>query len=49
MADEAAFVHTLSVVIPVYCGAATLPSVLAELEPHTVSKLSPGGRRFRLA
>ena len=49
MADDAALVHTLSVVIPVYRGAKTLPAVIAELEPQTQAQRSPKGRPFRLA
>ena len=41
--------HTLSVVVPVYRGAPTLPGVIAELAPLVLPQLSPGGRRFRLA
>ena len=49
MADDAALLHTLSVVVPVYRGTTTLPAVISELAPLTAPQLSPKGRRFRLA
>ena len=36
----------LSVVIPVYRGEETLPSLIAEIEPLTHVQASPGGREF---
>lgn len=40
---------SISVVIPVYRGEDTLPSLLAELAPYTADQVSPAGRRFRVA
>ena len=37
---------SLSVVIPVYAGEATLPSLLAELATQTEPQVTPAGRRF---
>ena len=39
----------VSVVIPVYRGETTLPSLMAELEPLTVPQQTPAGREFRIA
>ena len=41
--------HTISVVIPVYQGQATLPSLLAELEPYTRESTSAGGNPYVVA
>lgn len=38
--------HRLSVVIPIYQGEKTLPSLLSELTPFTKETLSKGGNRF---
>src|SRR5690606_30642833 len=40
--------RSLSVVIPVYRGAATLAGVVAELEPYTRGVTTPEGRSFRV-
>ena len=37
---------SVSVVIPVYSGSATLPNLIAELSPFTESSLTPQGRPF---
>lgn len=39
----------MSVVVPVYRGEATLPSLMAELEALTAPQVTPGGRPFRVA
>ena len=41
-------VHSVSVVIPVYRGAATLGGVVAEVLAHREGARTPGGRRFRV-
>jgi undecaprenyl-phosphate 4-deoxy-4-formamido-L-arabinose transferase len=41
-------VHSVSAVIPVYRGAATLERVVSELLPFRTETRTPGGRRFRL-
>jgi polyisoprenyl-phosphate glycosyltransferase len=40
---------TVSVVIPVYRGADTLPGLIAEIEPLTHVQKTPGGREFRVS
>jgi undecaprenyl-phosphate 4-deoxy-4-formamido-L-arabinose transferase len=40
--------HEISVVIPVYRGAAHLGSIVAELESHTKSSTTPEGRPYRV-
>ena len=39
-------VHTISVAIPVYQGRTTLPSLLAELAPHTTEQRTPDGHAY---
>jgi glycosyltransferase involved in cell wall biosynthesis len=39
----------VSVVIPVYRGADTLPGLIAEIEPLTHVQKTPGGREFRVS
>lgn len=41
-------VHTLSVVIPVYKGARSLPAVIDEITPLVKTGVTPEGRRFRV-
>lgn len=41
-------VRRVSIVIPVYCGEKTLPSLMAEIAPLAVEQRSPGGRSFRV-
>lgn len=48
-APETAEPITLSVVIPVYRGAATLPALMDELSVLTVPRLTPGGTAFQVA
>ena len=36
----------VSVVIPVYCGEQTLPTLIGEIEPLTHEQMTPGGNRF---
>ena len=43
--DRARNAHQVSVVIPVYQGARTLPGVVAELAEFVTGAVSPGGRR----
>ena len=38
--------HRISVVIPVYSGECTLPSLLSEIEPLTRPQTTPGGNSF---
>lgn len=40
---------SVSVVIPVYSGAATLPGLMRELQPLTSATTTPGGRSFRIS
>ena len=40
--------HTLAVVIPVYRGHGSLPTVVDELETYACQHVSPGGSRFRV-
>jgi polyisoprenyl-phosphate glycosyltransferase len=40
--------HTVAVVIPVYCGQATLPAVVQELEGLTAPQVSPAGNLFQV-
>jgi undecaprenyl-phosphate 4-deoxy-4-formamido-L-arabinose transferase len=42
-------VQQLSIVVPVYQGERTLEALLAEIEPHTKTRDTPGGRRYRVA
>lgn len=42
--DEA-FLYRLSVVIPVYRGESTLPTIVAEIAALAVERVTPGGRR----
>jgi glycosyltransferase involved in cell wall biosynthesis len=46
--SESGGVIPISVVIPVYQGDATLPPLLAELEPFTEIQRTPDGRAFRV-
>ena len=39
---------SISIVIPVFSGATTLPAVVAEIEPYTRPGVTPGGRSFRV-
>ena len=39
--------HTVAVVVPVYRGEETLPSLVEELQPCVEAQVSPGGTRFR--
>jgi polyisoprenyl-phosphate glycosyltransferase len=39
-------VYRVSLVIPVYCGEETLPTLLAEIAPLTHEQMTPNGRRF---
>lgn len=41
--------HLISVVIPVYQGAATLPTLLDELAQQVEERLTPGGHAYRVA
>lgn len=41
--------NTISVVIPVYRGAETIPALVAELAPFTNDCVTAGGRTFRVA
>src|SRR5918998_3495203 len=47
--SEAASVHTLSVVIPVYRGEQHLPALLDELATHTEPRRTPDGYCYRVA
>jgi glycosyltransferase involved in cell wall biosynthesis len=38
--------HRISLVIPVYSGELTLPSIIAEIAPLTIENTSAGGNRF---
>ena len=38
--------HRVSLVVPVYRGARTLPTLIAEVEPLTVERRTPNGLRF---
>jgi glycosyltransferase involved in cell wall biosynthesis len=40
--------HQISVVIPVYRGAAHLADLISDIEPHTKSSLTTGGRPYRI-
>ena len=42
-------VHDISVVIPVYAGAATLNSVIDELLPYAQDCISPDGNKYRIS
>ena len=46
--DRARNAHQVSVVIPVYQGARTLPGVVAELAEFVTGAVSPGGRAYRI-
>lgn len=39
-------VHRVSIVIPVYAGEHTLPTLIAEIEPMTLQKTTPNGNKF---
>jgi len=39
-------VYRVSLVIPVYCGEKTLPTLMAEIAPLTHEQVTPNGRRF---
>src|SRR5258708_35769583 len=41
--------HEVSVVVPVYQGERTLEALADEIVPLTLSRTTPGGRRFRVA
>lgn len=41
-------VHRLSLVVPVYQGAKTLPALVAEIEPFTKVSTTPGGLQFQV-
>lgn len=43
------YVHEVSVTIPVYQGATSLPGVLHELERYTTTTTSPDGHRLRVS
>lgn len=47
--DQQRLLHQLSIVIPVYRGAATLPRLVDELIQYTSETISPGGARWRIA
>ena len=38
--------HRISIVVPVYQGEATLPQLLEEIEPLTLTRATPGGHRY---
>jgi undecaprenyl-phosphate 4-deoxy-4-formamido-L-arabinose transferase len=40
--------HRVSLVIPVYCGEKTLPTLIEEIAPLTVEQTSPSGNRFAI-
>jgi undecaprenyl-phosphate 4-deoxy-4-formamido-L-arabinose transferase len=44
--DQSSVLHRVSVVIPVFCGEKTLPSLIDEIIPLTVERVSEGGGRF---
>jgi glycosyltransferase involved in cell wall biosynthesis len=46
MAPPVEEVHRISVVIPVYRGQDTLPTLIREIVPLTCEQMSPGGNRF---
>ncbi|HWL01041.1 MAG TPA: glycosyltransferase [Microbacteriaceae bacterium] len=48
MAESVDRVHALSVVVPVYRGAATLDALVRDLLPFATGGRTPGGRAFRL-
>jgi len=48
VASNGTYVHDVTVVIPVYSGAATLPALLDELAPLTEGGRTPRGRHFRV-
>lgn len=45
-ADHDAPLHRISIVIPVYRGETTLPSIVAEIAPLTTQRLTPDGNLF---
>ena len=49
MAEAGDRVHLISVVVPVYRGAATLSGLVGELVRYVSESSTPGGRRFRVA
>ena len=44
--DVADPLHRVSLVVPVYRGERTLPTIVAEVAPLTIEGRTPGGRRF---
>jgi undecaprenyl-phosphate 4-deoxy-4-formamido-L-arabinose transferase len=46
MDDHSRTAHRVSLVIPVYCGEKTLPTLIGEIEPLTHEQTTPGGNRF---
>jgi polyisoprenyl-phosphate glycosyltransferase len=46
MDDHGRPAHRVSLVIPVYCGEKTLPTLIGEIEPLTQEQTTPGGNRF---
>ena len=44
--DNHAALHHVSLVIPVYCGEKTLPTLIREIEPLTSETTTPAGSRF---
>ncbi len=42
---DTAILHRLSIVIPVYRGESTLPTIVAEIAELAVERITPGGRR----
>src|SRR4051794_38844042 len=40
--------HEISIVVPVYRGAASLADLIGDIEPHTKSSTTPGGRPYRV-
>jgi polyisoprenyl-phosphate glycosyltransferase len=47
-APAAAGDHEISIVVPVYRGAAQLAGLIGDIEPHTKSSTTPGGRPYRV-
>jgi len=46
MDDHSRTAYRVSLVIPVYCGEQTLPTLIGEIEPFTHEQTTPGGNRF---
>lgn len=46
MNDHSRTANCVSLVIPVYCGEKTLPTLIGEIEPLTHEQTTPGGNRF---